>query len=64
MAEQEVLKELRQIRHELEYIKERMIDPDTILTAEEAKDLEAALIAFKEGKTVNLKEVKTQFGLA
>ena len=64
MAEQEILKELREIRHELEYIKEHMVDPDTILTADEAKDLEAALIAFKEGRTVSLKDVKKQFGLA
>lgn len=49
-----VLKKLDTIQTELDYIKEHMVDVDTLLTPEEEERLEESLKEFREGKTTSL----------
>lgn len=53
---QKILKELRTIRIDIEFIKENMIDSDAILTCGEKSKLDESLDEFKRGKAVSLKE--------
>jgi predicted transcriptional regulator len=52
-----ILKELREIRKELEYIKSHMLDIDSILTTEEIAILKEAEKEFKEGKAIKSNDV-------
>lgn len=56
------LKELKVIRKELTYIREHMIDIDTILTPEEERILEEGIKEFKEGRVINLEDVERDRG--
>ncbi len=58
--EENIMKELREIRKEIEYIKEHMIDIDSILSPEEEKLLEESIKEFKEGKAIKLEEFKRE----
>ena len=58
ITEKELIKELKAIRKDLAYIKEDMVDIDTILTPEEEKILEEGIKEFKEGKAINLEDLK------
>jgi len=53
-----ILKELREIRKELAYIKDRMLDRDSVLTTEELVLLKKAEKEFEEGKTIKLEDIK------
>ena len=50
------MKELKEIKREIEYIKEHMIDSDFILSVEEEKILEESMKEFEEGKAVKLED--------
>ena len=52
----EIMEELKAIRNDLDYIKDHMIDVDTVLTAEEEKRLEESLANLREGKTTSLED--------
>ncbi len=56
----QILDELKVIRMELEYIKEHMVDVDTVLTPEEEERLNESLSDFKEGKTTSLTEFELE----
>ena len=59
MAKEEiklVLEKLEDIKSELDYIKEHMVDIDTILTPEEEERLEESLTDLKECRTTPLEE--------
>ena len=58
----EIVGELKAIRHELAYIKEHMVDADTILTPDEEKRLAESVKAYKQGKAVKLEEFERQMG--
>jgi len=55
--ESEVLKELKLIRADLNYIKKNMVVRDMILTEEEEKILDEAHEELRNGKTKTLSEV-------
>ena len=55
-SEEKILAELKEIKKDLNYIKEHMVDSDTILTPEEKKRLDESLKDFREGKTVSLED--------
>ena len=55
-----VLEKLESIKSDLDYIKEHMVDIDSILTPEEEKRLEASLRDLKEGKTTSLEDFKRE----
>ena len=59
----EVLVRLAKLQSDMEYIKEHMVDVDTILTIEEEEALEDSLRELKEGKTISHKELKKELGL-
>ena len=63
IAETELLKELKEIRSELDFIKKHMFDPDTIMSTEEAKRFEQSMRELKEGKTTPLSTIKKELGL-
>lgn len=53
-----ILKELREIRKELEYIRSHMLDIDSILTTEEVTILKEAEKEYKEGKAIKFDDLK------
>ena len=53
-----VLDELRTIKIDIEFIKEHMVDVDTILTPEEEKRLNLSIDEFKRGRTISLKNFR------
>lgn len=55
-----IIQRLDIIQSELFYIKEHMVDVDTILTEEERNDLAQARDEFKKGKTISLKDLKKE----
>ena len=61
-TEREILKELKAIREDLNYIKEHMVDIDTILTPGEERILEEGIREFKEGKTIRLEDLERDRG--
>ena len=56
-----ILKELKAIKKDLAYIKEHMIDVDSILTEEDLLILKEAREEFKAGKTIKLSELESDF---
>jgi len=54
ISSEEIVNELKVIRSDLDYIKEHMVDVDTILTPEEEARLEETLKEYKKGKAVPL----------
>ena len=58
--EQIIMNKLDVIKAELDYIKEHMVDVDTILTSEEEEILEQSIKEFKEGKTTSLEELEKE----
>jgi len=58
-----ILEKLELIQSELDYIKEHMFDPDTIMTIEESKRFEQSMKELKEGKTTSLFKLKKELGL-
>ena len=54
----EILVRLTKLQSDMEYIKEHIVDIDTILTIEEEEALEESLKELKEGKTISHKELK------
>mgnify|MGYP001568706396 CR=1 FL=1 len=63
MAETEVLQQLNAIQSDIEYIKEHMVDVDTILTEDDKNALLKARKEHKEGKTIKLEDLKRELGL-
>ncbi|MBI4896081.1 MAG: hypothetical protein HY832_00855 [Candidatus Aenigmarchaeota archaeon] len=57
---QEIVRELKHIRKDLEYIKEHMVDADTILTAGEEERLDESLRAYHEGNVKKLSEFERE----
>ena len=53
-----ILKEIGEIKEEIAYIKEHMIDRDRILTDEEIIMLKEAEKEFVEGKTIRLEDIE------
>ena len=56
---QMILEELKEIKLELHYIKDHMVDVDTVLTPEEER-LDESLHDFKTGKTTSLSEFEEE----
>jgi len=62
-TEIKILNELQEIKKELNYIKEHMFDPDTIMTTEEVRRYEQSMKELKSGKTTPLSKLKKELGL-
>jgi len=52
--DKQILKELKEIRIDIDYIKEHMIDTDMILTDDDVESIKEAEKDLKEGKTKRL----------
>ncbi len=57
-----ILKEIGEIKKEIAYIKEHMIDMDRILTDEEIIMLKEAEKEFVDGKTIRLEDIERNSG--
>ena len=57
---QQMTEELKAIRADLDYIKEHMIDVDTILTPEEKDRLDEAIEEYNSGKAVSLEDFEEE----
>ena len=60
---QQVMEELKDIKEELEYIREHMVDKDMFLDAEEKQLLEESYEHQRQGKLVSSKELRHELGL-
>jgi len=58
-----ILGKLDEIKSELDYIKDRITDIDTVMTQDDLESLEEAEKEFKEGKTTSLSKLKEELGL-
>lgn len=58
--EKKIMKELEAIRKDLDFIKEHMVDIDTILTSGEEKMLEEAMKELNEGKAIRLEKLERE----
>jgi len=56
MEMENIMKELKEIKKEIGYIKEHMIDSDFILSVEEEKILEESMKEFEKGKAIKLED--------
>jgi len=54
----EILDELKEMRIDIHFIKQHMVDVDTILGEEEKKMLDESVKHEKEGKLVSLEEIE------
>ena len=60
IIEKEIWEELKVIRRELGYIKEHMVDVDTVLTQEEERILDESLREFDEGEATKLEDFEKE----
>ena len=58
MENPQILEELKVIKKDLDYIKEHMVDADTILTPEEEIELDESLKELEEGKTFSFDSIR------
>lgn len=56
----QVLEKLDVIKSELDYIKEHMVDVDSILTPEEEQRLEESMDDLKKGRTTSLTDFEKE----
>ncbi|MBI3035335.1 hypothetical protein HYY71_03355 [Candidatus Woesearchaeota archaeon] len=59
----EVAKDLMEIKQDLKYIKEHMVDVDSILTEGDRVAINDARKELKEEKTTSLSDLKKELGL-
>ena len=57
---EKILNELKTIKIEIEYIKENMVDVDSILTPEEEIELDESVEEFKKGNTKSFAQIKKE----
>ncbi len=60
MTTNQILEKLDKMEKDISYIKQHMIDADSILTGEETERLEESLQEFKEGKTTSLEDFEKE----
>lgn len=60
MVDGQLIQELKEIKMDLNFIKEHMVDVDTILTPEEEERLEESLRDLRAGKATSLEEFEKQ----
>lgn len=60
---EKMYKELLALRKEVQFIKNHIVDQDTIMTAEEEERYEKAMQEYKEGGTISLEDLKKEIGL-
>jgi len=63
MENKTVLEKLESIQSELDFIKEHMVDVDTIMTEEDKKALAQAREEFENGETISHEDLKKELGL-
>ena len=59
----DVAKDLMEIKQDLKYIKEHMVDMDSILSEDDKVAIDEARKELKEGKTTSLSDLKKELGL-
>lgn len=57
---QKIIEKLDLIKEEIDYIKERIVDADTILDEDDKKALQDAREEYKLGKTISLEDLKKE----
>ncbi|MFH1359373.1 MAG: hypothetical protein ABIH37_05785 [archaeon] len=63
ITNKEILEQLKQIRLDVNIIKENMIDIDCILTPKEEARHEESLAELERGETISHSELKKELGL-
>ena len=60
ITNKEILEQLKQIRIDINFIKENMVDVDCILTPEEEKRHEESLAELERGETFSLEDIEQE----
>ncbi len=53
-----ILEEIKKLRSDVDMLKDRLVDPDTILTAEEEERLNQSLKELERGEVFTLEDIK------
>ncbi len=61
--QKQILMKLDEIKSELDFIKQNMVNPDSILDEDDRSAILRARQEFKEGKTVSMDKLKKEIGL-
>ena len=56
----QMAQELKAIRADLDFIKEHMVDVDTVLTLQEKERLDESIIEYKSKKTISLEDFEKE----
>ncbi|MEK6852431.1 MAG: hypothetical protein AABX59_01000 [Nanoarchaeota archaeon] len=56
----QILDELKEIKSDVKFIKEHMVDIDTILTPEEEVRLKESVEEFEDGKTTSIEDFEKE----
>ena len=54
----ELLNEIKKLRLDVDMLKDRLVDPDTVLTEEEEKNLDRSLEEYARGETYSMADVE------
>jgi hypothetical protein len=60
---EKIYEELKALKEDVQFIKARIMDADTIMTPKEAKRYERSMEELRQGKTRSLSAVKKKLGL-
>jgi len=63
VLENQILKELKSIKKEIDFIKDHMVDVDSIMTEKEQKRFDESLKEYKDSKTTSLEDLKKELGI-
>jgi hypothetical protein len=61
-SNREIIAKLAKLQADKEYIKQKMVDADSVLTSEESGIIEESLLELKEGKTTSHEKLKKERG--
>ena len=57
-----ILEELKEIKEDVEFIKKHIADVDVVMTDDDLESIKEAEKELKEGKTIQLSELKKELG--
>jgi len=60
IVNKKILEKLDKLQSDLEVLKERIVDPDRVLTIKEEKVVDGAIEAYKKGETTSLEDFEKE----
>jgi hypothetical protein len=60
---EEILKKLAKLQADMDYLKQNILEDDSILTEDDLVSIEEAEKEYKEGRTISHRQLKKELGL-